>query len=615
MTNKRESDPLSSASEGDSNTKNIVGSVAVVELVLDETGDAPLRIEGPTIENAPLLIEGPRLPTIEECAEVAEYHTSFTAEQLLEEVKKKNLEIDRIIQALLGKEGKLLEDGEVVGEGEEGETFTRPLQNGDISRWLDNKNQDGLDVGAKVFEYRNKNGEIQKTSVLSKKMLREGVYTEDMRYMLRALIGGLISTGSAAEKNQALYLAKKWVGYGFVYEGWSELSLAADSMNMIFQNAKADLYAAGGKKPEGHSGRGFNSKAVRKWADKLPNKIKNILGFGTKTDELTGTTTHEDYAEMNLTSCGVMDAFADFTTNLTKDKADDTIEGLAGSDQYTVLGTYFEVMCELDKIKDLDPDEKKAVAGFLRIEKDGLDKGLEKIRHNSRILYEKYSNSNIKMRIYDDLYNKIGEFVGMNITPDEKVNDDQINGLCDMLDDDNRDLTERARKQLENISNARNPAHMNPAKVIEFDPEKKLKYVDTGMENLTKYTKYHPAFDNFEKKELTEDIFNEMKKQLEEDLTEEYKRQLIRQIKDDMAEEAAEEEAGIKTENQTVQRVAERGMDFAGRLKLRLEEVVGSIRFKAELNNRLYGFIVDEPNHSIRRALKKYEDRFAQKED
>lgn len=277
---------------------------------------------------------------------------------------------------------KTLEDGSTVGYYTEATYYNRALVNGDVLDFF-NGEKDPLDIGSKLF--RLKDGSY--TSVLTREGLKNGDYSADMRYILRAFIGNLISNGSKKERLAALYIAKDWVNQGYIYDGVCEIQLNADAMNMIFQNGgKSDIYAAGKKKPEGHSGRGISRSIVKENVDNIQDEKLKDLVYNNKKGEKKKSS----YDELGIIEQGVLDGMNDYMTSLIKGKGGAAINDLDGDDQKDVLVKVFKVLKRIYQTGDL------AAARMMEIKGNNFESIRESLKEHSQYtenLLSDYTNT------------------------------------------------------------------------------------------------------------------------------------------------------------------------------------------------------------------------------
>jgi len=281
-------------------------------------------------------------------------------------------------------------------DGKEGESYQKMLSNADIMDMLDGKI---IKLNSKIFKLNN--GEW--TDELSKRMFLEGRYGLDGRYLFRALIDRLLQQGSKDEQMAALGFAKQVQMSGFKYAEVDELKLRADAAHMIL-NSKADIYASGLYKPEGHTGRGFTRQGVMKNIKEIPSELREFLfkknkrafiGYdadGQWNPDKKYNPETDSYDTMSETGKSRIDMAIEWIKNIQAGKAHDTATELIGKDKDKLLFAMNAYRLIL-KYKG-NPD----VQGLFGA--GGIDTA--KINNNIAImLYQYWDNPNVRSRYAD----------------------------------------------------------------------------------------------------------------------------------------------------------------------------------------------------------------------
>jgi hypothetical protein len=319
-------------------------------------------------------------------------------------------------------------------------SYKRSLLNSDIDAFL---NGAPITFASDIFSLK----EGGKTNVLRLDWLKAGEYDRDIRYTLRAVIGRyVIKTGSKAEKSNAVYFAKNIfneIGLG-AYVGATSDTLNADALHCISQDFGADFYACGADKPRGYQGYGFTRETSEKYADQVNRDAQDIL-FGqfkdpsekapikgisnvwhyAKNSQFTFNDTVSCYAELNNSGKSRIDAMAEFTRTLRKEKVEATINGFDGSDQVTLVHAFRlygvirkstpEEQVTIMRLLGLIDDEEKEPAKRTKLV-------LNELIVNSKALYNNYArNSNLSYYMKQPLADAIADFIGIPADADNRM--------------------------------------------------------------------------------------------------------------------------------------------------------------------------------------------------
>jgi len=303
------------------------------------------------------------------------------------------------------------------------ESYDRSVNNADINNFL---NGDEIIFCQPILTLRD--GE--KTNRLSLEWVKRGKYDRSIRYILRAMIGMyLVKTGSKGEKSDAVYFAKNILNElgTNAYPGADEATLGADAAFIISQDPSTDFYASGVDKSHAYKGRGFTRKNSEKWADQTSDGVKGIIFGGgaieTETAKDIGIKVFPDrvgmealefpdkvdsYSQLNNSGKRRIDAMAEFTRTLLKEKTNAVINGFDGSDQ----GLLVDAFRLYKQIWDSGGDD--AAQEMLGMSPGNSEKNIQKARECAETLYWEYAgNSNLSYYMKEPLSVAIAEFVGI----------------------------------------------------------------------------------------------------------------------------------------------------------------------------------------------------------
>ena len=323
---------------------------------------------------------------------------------------------------------------QLIDSGERKESYLRSCLNSDIDRFLDGE---PIIFDKPILELREPMGGVDRTNYLSLEWIQQGKYAESIRYVLRALIGKCIyATGSKGEKTNAAYFAKNIAAIlgTNAYPGADASTLGADATYIMSQNFGDDFYASGADKPKGYLGRGFTRKNSEKHADGVDKSIKYILyGWNDKSKGISQKVNREGkpddygrpkfadrvncYSELNNTGKSRIDAIAEFTRTLLKDKALPVVQTFEGADQGYLVNAFqiYKLIAE--------KNDQKAMA-MLTIDDSKEGSTMQDLKEKAGELYYKYVSSNISYYMSDELEEAMAEFVG--VPKDKRLKRDKV---------------------------------------------------------------------------------------------------------------------------------------------------------------------------------------------
>jgi hypothetical protein len=286
-------------------------------------------------------------------------------------------------------------------EQEQGDfEYERAINNDDILKFLDGKE---VDITEDFFELTDGT----RTNILSMDLLKAGRYSANARYLIiRVFVGKMLYvTGSRDEQATAMgFIDNLRSGdYGSVYDGSDQSTLQADTQYVRYLKIENEIYASGSYKPEANTGRGVVRQEVKKYADDVPESVKEVIfergkKFTTtqkvKLDENGDAIKNQprlrDYSELNETGRSHIDLMVKWLHAIYDGKGGQTaIQALEGKDFSKLIRTMkvFKAIQEIYDGEGPGPDkdtqegkELDAALKMLRFHRGSVKKITDEIR-------------------------------------------------------------------------------------------------------------------------------------------------------------------------------------------------------------------------------------------
>jgi hypothetical protein len=257
------------------------------------------------------------------------------------------------------------------------EAYERAFANSDVADFIKGKTITTLNP---IFKLAN--GET--TNELSMDRFRstdpDYGYGHEGRYLLRAIIGDLVSSGSKDERMLGIQFAKSLRLQGIQYVGVSEDRLAADAAFIITQDRAADVYASGGDKPNGYTGNGISRRKVMANVDNIKDEEirKEIFGGEKKEDKQKDIGLCDEngkikewagnYSELGEFGRARLDSIVEWLRTIKSGKGKAAIAGLEGKDKRHMVSA-LKIYSRMRKMR---PADRAPVLAMFGIEEDDI---------------------------------------------------------------------------------------------------------------------------------------------------------------------------------------------------------------------------------------------------